>query len=228
MKFLLASLKTNFCSGFPFLSLVNFSSVHSWPAFKTISESQAGFRTTFKGTGGYQKAGTSSLKKVTGRNFTIMKWFHRSKQKFHFVFPLKKLKKTTENCEYHKRPFKKSTLSRILGPSEKIFISWHYSFKSRLLRRHEPAAADFARAGERAREQDVHRRGEPRRAVQRGRVWKNPGLKKKPAQWVFWVFWFFFVCFFVFCVFFYIFAQKREFLGFFSFKNTLRCIQTLL
>jgi uncharacterized membrane protein YdjX (TVP38/TMEM64 family) len=33
--------------------------------------------------------------------------------------------------------------------------------------------------------------------------------------------------FFIFCFFLYIFAQKREFLGFFSFKNTLRCIQTL-
>jgi hypothetical protein len=33
-----------------------------------FSESQVGFGTTFKGTGGYQKAGTSSLKRVTGRN----------------------------------------------------------------------------------------------------------------------------------------------------------------
>ncbi len=41
--------------------------------------------------------------------------------------------------------------------------------------------------------------------------WKKPGFKKNPAQ----------------CVFLYIFAQKREFLGFFSFKNTFRCIQTL-
>jgi hypothetical protein len=32
-----------------------------------FSESQAGFGTTFKGTVGYQKAGTSSLKRVTGR-----------------------------------------------------------------------------------------------------------------------------------------------------------------
>jgi hypothetical protein len=33
--------------------------------------SQAGYETTFRYTGGYQKAGTSSLKRVTGRNFTI-------------------------------------------------------------------------------------------------------------------------------------------------------------
>jgi hypothetical protein len=45
--------------------------------------------------------------------------------------------------------------------------------------------------------------------------WKKPGFKKKKtAQWFFWgfmvLFWFF-----------YIITQKREFLGFFSFKNTL-------
>jgi hypothetical protein len=39
---------------------------------ENFSESQAGFGTTFKGTGGYQKAGTSSLKRVTGRNFTTV------------------------------------------------------------------------------------------------------------------------------------------------------------
>ncbi len=38
----------------------------------------------------------------------------------------------------------------------------------------------------------------------------------KPAQWVFWVFWFFW-----FFEFFYICAQKKEFLGFFSFKILL-------
>ncbi len=39
-----------------------------------------------------------------------------------------------------------------------------------------------------------------------------------PAQWVFWVIWFFFG-FFGFFGFFYIFAQKREFLGFFQFQE---------
>jgi hypothetical protein len=46
--------------------------------------------------------------------------------------------------------------------------------------------------------------------------WKKPGFfKKTPAQWVFlgfWVFWFFWF-------FFDIFAQKREFLGFFQFQK---------
>jgi len=35
--------------------------------------SQAAFGTTFRVTGGYRKAGTSSLKRVTGRIFTIRK-----------------------------------------------------------------------------------------------------------------------------------------------------------
>jgi hypothetical protein len=41
------------------------------PAYGTIvrdSGSWAAFRTTFKVTGGYQKAGTGSLKRVTGRS----------------------------------------------------------------------------------------------------------------------------------------------------------------
>ena len=38
-------------------------------------------------------------------------------------------------------------------------------------------------------------------------------LKKKPAQWVILLFWFFWVFFF------YIFAQKREFLGFIQFQE---------
>jgi hypothetical protein len=46
-----------------------------------------------------------------------------------------------------------------------------------------------------------------------GRVGKNPDFFFNPAQWVFWVF---LVFFGVFWVFFYKFAQKREFLGFFS------------
>jgi hypothetical protein len=48
---------------------------------KQFSGSQAGYRTTVRDTGGYQKAGTSSLKRVTGRNFTISKLFHKSKKK---------------------------------------------------------------------------------------------------------------------------------------------------
>ncbi len=63
---------------------------------------------------------------------------------------------------------------------------------------------------------------------------KTRVFKKKPAQWAFFggfgffgifVFFVFFVVFFGFFEFF--FTQKREFLGFFSFKKTFRCIQTL-
>jgi hypothetical protein len=45
------------------------------------------------------------------------------------------------------------------------------------------------------------------RPPRQGRVGKNPGFKKKPAQRVFF-FWFF-----------HIIAQKREFLGFFQFQE---------
>jgi hypothetical protein len=55
-------------------------------------------------------------------------------------------------------------------------------------------------------------------------------LKRKPAQWFFCFFLVFLGFFFwgggFFVIFLYIFAQKREFLGFFSVKNTFRCIQT--
>ncbi len=53
--------------------------------------------------------------------------------------------------------------------------------------------------------------------------WKKPVFFLNPAQWIFLGF----SGFLGFLGFFHIFAQKREFLGFFSFKNTFRCIQTL-
>ena len=84
MKILLASLKTltdsENCSesrikflfrlSFPLIGNFFLAYIHSRLSEK-FSELQAGFETTFKGTGGYQKAGTSSLKKVTGMNFKI-------------------------------------------------------------------------------------------------------------------------------------------------------------
>jgi hypothetical protein len=84
MNFLLASLKTladcENCSESRIKILFRLSFALTGQFFQVyihsriseqFSESQAAFRTTFKGTGGYQKAGTSSLKRVTGRNFTI-------------------------------------------------------------------------------------------------------------------------------------------------------------
>ncbi len=112
MKFSFSSLKTLIdyknCSGFPLLSLLDFflcTYIHSRLS-EQFSRSQAGYGTTFRDTGSYQKAWTSSLKRVTRRNFTISKWFHRSKQKLLFGFPTQK--------------------------STKIFISWHYPFKELL------------------------------------------------------------------------------------------------
>ncbi len=62
------------------------------------------------------------------------------------------------------------------------------------------------------------------RATAAGAGLEKTRVKKTPAQWVFLGFYVFFWVFGVF----YIFAKKREFLGFFfSFKNTLWFIQTL-
>jgi hypothetical protein len=65
---------SNFCSGFPLLSLVDLL-VNYIRLSEQFSDSQVGFATTFKGTGGCQKAGTGSLERVTGMNFTICKRF---------------------------------------------------------------------------------------------------------------------------------------------------------
>ncbi len=131
MRFLLATLKTltnskklfwkaalNFCP----VSLVDFSSVlyiHSRLS-EQFSWSRAGYLTTFGDTGGYQKAGTSSLKRVTGRNFTIS----RGKQKLYFDFLHKKTTKIVKTRSSHS----KITVS-IFRAFKKIFISWHCPFK---------------------------------------------------------------------------------------------------
>ncbi len=117
MKFLLASLKTltnskscsesriKFLFTLPLLSLVNFflMYIHSRLS-EQFSESQAGFVATLKGTDGYQKAGTSSLKRVTGRNFKFVSDFIEANRNFILDFLHKK---TTEHCENHKHSFKK-------------------------------------------------------------------------------------------------------------------------
>jgi hypothetical protein len=54
-----------------------------------FSGSWAAFGTTFRITGGYQKAGTSSLKRVTERILAISKGFS-SKPKLHFEFSSEK------------------------------------------------------------------------------------------------------------------------------------------
>jgi hypothetical protein len=64
-----------------------------------FSESQAGFGTTFKGTGGYQKAGREVLEGIS----QLVIDFIEARRNFILDFLLKK---TTENCENHKRLFK--------------------------------------------------------------------------------------------------------------------------
>ncbi len=74
---------SNFCSGFLLLSLVDFFQC----TFIADFRSQAGFGTTFRDTGGSQKAGASSLKRVAGNNFTISIWAESREQKLYFRFP---------------------------------------------------------------------------------------------------------------------------------------------
>jgi hypothetical protein len=94
MKFILASLKTLtysknsavsrikflFCLSFAYIGRFCPVNIHSQLS-EQYSGSQAGYRKTFQDSGGYQKAGKSSLKLVTGWNFTIIKGLHRGKQK---------------------------------------------------------------------------------------------------------------------------------------------------
>ncbi len=64
-----------------------------------------------------------------------------------------------------------------------------------------------------------------------GRVGKNPGFLKNPAQWVFLFFFGFFGFFGFFWVFFgflgFFCPDEKVFRVFFSFTNTFKCIQTL-
>jgi hypothetical protein len=85
-KFLLAFLKkltnSNNCTercikflfrlSFAVLGLFSFVyTVHSWQAFRTIFIITAVFQNNFRVAGGYLKDGTTSMKGVTGRIFTI-------------------------------------------------------------------------------------------------------------------------------------------------------------
>ena len=71
-----------------------------------FSGSQAGYGTTTvpRDTGGYQKAGTNSLNRVTGRNSQLVSDFIEASRNFDLDFLHKK---TTKNYENHQRSFKK-------------------------------------------------------------------------------------------------------------------------
>jgi hypothetical protein len=76
-----------------------FSSVHLWPAFGT----------TIRVTAGYQKAGTTSLKGVSGRIFTFSRYFIEASRNFILDFLHKKASKSSENRQ---RSFSKKYSSR--------------------------------------------------------------------------------------------------------------------
>jgi hypothetical protein len=61
-------IKFLFMLSFALIGQFSLVDIHSRLS-EQFSKSQAGFGKIFKYTGGYQKAGTSSLKRVTGSNF---------------------------------------------------------------------------------------------------------------------------------------------------------------
>jgi hypothetical protein len=99
---------SDFCSGFALIGRFILVYIHSQLS-EQFSESQAGFGTTFKGTGCTQKAGTSSLKRVTG--LQLVNDFIEASRKFILDFLRKK---TTENCET--LALIQKVLFQILGP----------------------------------------------------------------------------------------------------------------
>jgi hypothetical protein len=74
------------------------------PLSEKFSESQAASVKTFRVTGGYLKAGTSFLKRVTGRFFELVSDFIEASRQFIFNFLRKKPAK--KYCEKHKCLYK--------------------------------------------------------------------------------------------------------------------------
>jgi hypothetical protein len=89
-----------------FLFGLSFALCHSRLS-EQFSGSREGYGTVFRDTGGYQKAGTSSLKRVTGRNFTIglVIDFIEAIRNINLDFLRKK---TIKNCECRKRSYIKN------------------------------------------------------------------------------------------------------------------------
>jgi hypothetical protein len=108
MTFLLASLKTHTNSkkfSESLLSLVNFFQCTFIASFRNNFQDHSRDTEQFLETkGGYQKAGTSSLKGVTGVISQLVSDFIEASRNIIFDFLYKK---ATKNYENHKRSFKK-------------------------------------------------------------------------------------------------------------------------
>ncbi len=92
------AFRVSHCTSFLCLSLVDFlqCTCHGRLS-EQFSGSQAAFGTTFRVTGGYRKARTTFLKRVTWIIFTSSKLFYRSKRKLYLDFLDKKAVKNFEN-----------------------------------------------------------------------------------------------------------------------------------
>ncbi len=120
-------LHKNFRSGYPSRSIFSYTCHRRLS--EHFSESQAAFRTTFGVTGGFLKARTSFVKRVTKRSFRISQKFPRSKQELYLNFLPKEAEKY---CENHQLSYTKS-IDLIFRTLEKIIISWHYPLKRQTL-----------------------------------------------------------------------------------------------
>jgi hypothetical protein len=71
----------------------------SWPAFITIFRITSGLRNSFESfTSGYRKAGTSFLKRASGRIFNLVRYFRETSRN---LILNDFQKQTAKNCETH-------------------------------------------------------------------------------------------------------------------------------
>ncbi len=136
-------------------------------------------------------------------------------------FPLQKLKKTTENCEYHQRSFKKYPVSDF-----RTFRKKYSSRDTIPLNLVSYAGMNLppliSRVPGSVRESKMSTDEENPGAQYNEAGLEKTRVKKKTSPLGFLGFFWGFLCvFWVFRVFFIKFAQKREFLGFFSFSRIL-------
>jgi hypothetical protein len=83
--------------------------IHSWLSGQ-FSGSQAGYGTTFRSTGGYQKAGTSSLRGLLEGSLQLVSDFIGARRNIDLDFLHKK---TTKKFENHQRSFNFRTFKNI-------------------------------------------------------------------------------------------------------------------
>ncbi len=101
--------------------------------FFNFSPSSPAYGRVYRITDGFLNAATSILKRVSVRIFKISKCFLRSKQKLEFPFLHNKAPKKIKNHRCIRYLYIKFLLIWLLGPLNKLFISWHNPFEGKPL-----------------------------------------------------------------------------------------------